>query len=60
MTKALWQNGKRTITGWWSYHWATDTFNIVLNNVDRVTGFQKMFTVHGETPEWGNWKLVDK
>jgi len=55
--KATWKNGKRKVSGSWEYNWASDTFTISLDSFDRVTGRQRCFTVHGDEPEWGNWKL---
>lgn len=56
--RATWRNGKRVISGSWIYSWASDTFAIFLDSRDRVTGMPRVLRVHGETPEWGNWKLV--
>ena len=53
-----WTNGKRTITGWWDYYWPADRFDIRLNSKDRINGFARSFSTHGDKPEWGNWKLV--
>jgi len=58
MTKAKWINGKKTLTGQWSYNWASDSFYISLNSKDRITGENRSFRVTGDKPEWGNWKLV--
>ena len=55
-----WTNGKRTITGCWWYNWASDHFVICLNSRDHITGQLRQFIHCGETPEWGNWKLVDQ
>lgn len=56
--EARWTNGKRELRGWWSYKWASDRFVIMLDRVDRDTGFEKTMTVSGDKPEWGRWKLV--
>jgi predicted alpha-1,6-mannanase (GH76 family) len=58
MRTAKWRNGKREITGRWEYLWAAQRFVIVLDATDRTTGQQKRFVVSGDTPEWGNWRLV--
>ena len=56
MRRATWCNGKRKVRGYWSYNWGSDTFFIELDSRDRITGEKRRFTVHGDTPEWGNWK----
>ena len=56
MREAVWRNGKRKVTGHWVYNRGSDTFLIILDSRDRITGQQRRFTVHGDTPEWGNWK----
>lgn len=53
-----WVNKRRIVTGYWNYVWSADMFVIVLNSTDRLTGMQRVLHVHGDTPEWGNWKLV--
>ena len=53
-----WVNGKRTVTGTWSYNWSSDTFTIWLDQRDRTTGQRKVVRTTNDTPEWGNWKLV--
>ena len=58
MTKATWINGKRTVTGQWVYNWSSDHFYIELDSIDRITHQNRRFTVHGDKPEWGNWKLA--
>jgi len=55
--KGLWLNGKQKQTGEWKYFWGSDKFIIWLDSVDRITGRQRQVEVHGEKPEWGNWKL---
>jgi len=45
------------IQGRWDYYSPGDFFVVVLDSRDRVTGLLRRFTVYGETPEWGNWKL---
>lgn len=54
--KATWSNGKRTITGWWKYNWASDSFVIDLDSTDRITGERRSMIIKGDHPEWGNWK----
>lgn len=58
MNKATWKNKKRTISGQWEYIWQSDSFVIVLNSIDRITGERKRIVTSNDTPEWGNWKLV--
>ena len=59
MRKAKWRNGRRVVSGWWEYVWQSDRFLIILNVNDRTTGaVQKRLTTDGDTPEWGNFKLV--
>jgi hypothetical protein len=57
--KATWKNGKKTITGKWAYHWASDQFYIYLDSVDPVTGAARKVVTGGDHPEWGNWKRVE-
>ena len=57
MGKAAWTNGKRRVTGYWQYHWASDRFVITLDTRDRITGRPKVVIASGDAPEWGNWKL---
>jgi hypothetical protein len=57
-TKGLWRNGKRTLTGSWSYYRPADRFDIWLDSKDRITGQNRHISTHNDTPEWGNWKLV--
>jgi hypothetical protein len=56
MKRATWVNGKRRVTGEWRYHWGSDTFVIVLDGRNRLTGRPNVIYVKGEEPEWGNWK----
>ena len=58
MRRGKWTTGKTTITGWWCYNWASRTFLVLLDSVDRITGEQRRLLVHNDTPEWGRWKLV--
>lgn len=58
MTRDVWVNGKRRVTGHWTYHWAPDRFTITLDQKDRITGENKRLVVAGDKPEWGNWKLL--
>lgn len=61
MTRAVWTNGKRSITGAWAYQWASNKFLIELDSVDRVTGRIRRFELVGdERPEWGNWRLASR
>lgn len=56
--RGTWANGKRTVTGHWSYSWASDRFYITLDTKDRITGTNKQVVTYGDSPEWGKWKLV--
>ena len=56
--KAVWVNGKKRVTGVWLYNWSSDTFWIMLDSRDRITGRKRAFLVDGEKPEWGNWKRL--
>lgn len=60
MTEAVWQNGKRRVSGRYTYRWAADVFVVYLDSTDRITGAQRRLEVHSDRdyPEWGNWKLV--
>ena len=58
MSEGVWVNGKKVVTGCWTYNWASDRFQIVLNVRDGITGGKKRFVVVGDSPEWGNWKLT--
>ncbi len=58
MEKATWVNGKKKVTGYWTYIWASDRFFISLNSKDGITGIRREFVVSGDPPEWGNWKRV--
>lgn len=55
---AMWrlENGDK-ITGSWAYQGHTDLFRIWLDEKDPDTGFRKTFTVLGDVPEFGPWKL---
>ena len=57
MKKGRWRNGDQVIDGHWQYNWASDTFSIRLDSRDPITGLTRSFTVYGDEPEWGNWKL---
>jgi len=48
---------KRPLNGWWLYC-GSDRFWIILKSKDPITGFQRSFSVCGDTPEWDKWKLV--
>lgn len=56
MLHAKWNNGTKTLTGRWQYK-GSDRFVIALDSVDPVTGQERNFSVYGDSPEWGNWKL---
>lgn len=58
-TKARWTNGKTTISGRWYYDWSSDKYFIRLDTKDPVTDKNRRVISGGETPEWGNWKLID-
>jgi hypothetical protein len=58
MKKGTWRNGKKKVTGWWRYRWAAERFDIVLDSIDPITGTSRTLCVSGDSPEWGNWKLV--
>lgn len=59
MREAQWTNGKRTVSGRWSYYWAGDFFTVELDQRDRTTGERtKTFRVYGDSPEWGKFRLV--
>lgn len=58
MIKAIWTNGKRRLTGSWTYVWSKDVFVIDLDSRDRITRERRRFTVYGDRPEWGNWRLI--
>lgn len=59
MNRAKWTNGKRTVTGRWRWIWHKQRFRIILDVPSEVTSRQHDFLVAGETPEWGNWKLLE-
>lgn len=48
--------------GWWSLGLVFPflCFRIWLNSRDRITGEDRILSVTGDTPEWGNWKLVEE
>lgn len=58
MKRGMWYNGKRYIKGHWQYNWSSDSFSVVLDITDRITGMRRSFGVWNDTPEWGNWKKV--
>lgn len=61
MGEATWVNGKKRVSGRWSYYRPSDVFVIELDQRDRITGSRsKIFTTHNDTPEWGNWKILKK
>lgn len=60
MKQATWINGKKRVRGLWEYRWASDSFLIVLDSKDSVTGRQRSMVVKGDSPEWGNWKRESK
>ena len=59
MNKATWINGKRKLSGYWTYNWSNDFFTIVLDSVDRITGQKRILYVRGDKAEWGNWKKIE-
>lgn len=58
--KAVWTNGKKSITGNWIYYRHNDRFFISLDSKDPITGRRRELAVAGDHPEWGKWKLVRK
>lgn len=56
--RAIWVNGKKKVSGHWNYLWSADKFIIQLDSIDRTTKRPRVFTVTGDTPEWGNWKRI--
>ncbi len=60
MKRAVWKNGKKTLTGSWCYNRASDSFSIMLDSIDRTTGKKRCIEVTGDTPEWGNWIKTEK
>ena len=54
-----WKNGKETISGRWMWSPHKQRFYIYLDSTDRVTERKREIVVSGDTPEWGNWKLID-
>lgn len=58
MKTATWKNGSRYLRGRWLYNPAANRFVIRLDKPDRVSGEQRTIYAYGDTPEWGNWKLL--
>lgn len=59
MRTAAWFNGKTYLYGWFEYHWRSDNFTVVLDSIDDVTGQRRTIRgLYGDSPEWGNWKMV--
>ncbi len=61
---AVWKRKHRGkvqyITGRWSYHWSADRFSIRLNPSKETRGIRNHdFSLGGDHPEWGDWKLVE-
>jgi hypothetical protein len=56
--KAIWTNGKRKVDGEWKYDWPSDSFVIVLNSTDSITGQRRTMIVKGDVPEWGKFKRI--
>ena len=55
MLNCTWTNGKKTITGSWTYSPEKEEYTIYLDRKNRNiihVNFPKTW------PEWGNWKLV--
>lgn len=61
-TKGTWVNTKTNeiITGKWLYIRATDSFHIILDSRDPITGEQRSLSTGWDTPKWGNWKLQEQ
>lgn len=59
-SNATWKNGRKKLTGSWSYNWAGDYFLVTLDKRDEITGQPRQFRIYDEHPEWGKWKLVRK
>ncbi len=59
MQPGTWTKGKRKITGWWEYYRPSDTFTIVLDSKDPVTGQERRVVTHNDKPEFNGWKLEE-
>lgn len=53
----VWKRGKKTVTGEWRYNTQNDTFTILLDSIDSVTGNQRTVVSYDDQPEWNGWKL---
>ena len=60
MTKASWIKGKKRMTGYWKYQWASARFIIVLDSKDPVTGRQRELITAADKPEFNGWKLAEE
>lgn len=59
MNEAKWSNGKTIIGGRWEYYRPSDKFFIEIYKKDSITGEKtRKFSVYGDSPEWGKWKLI--
>ena len=52
--KGKWKNIKtdKIREGLWYYYWPSDVFFVKINGI-------RSQRVHGENPEFGNWKKID-
>lgn len=48
---------KRPLVGKWIYNYG-DTFTIVLDSVDPITGKLRTINTSNDKPEWDKWTLV--
>lgn len=57
-----WKNGRKKLTGSWTWVWSRRTFVIALDGKDLTTGRPREPFETGDVdhPEWGEWKLVRK
>lgn len=48
-----WLNNKsgKIREGWWTYYWPSDVFYVAIKGL-------RQQRIHGEEPEYGNWRLV--
>ena len=59
MKPASWSNGRRVVTGSYLYHWASGRFWIALDK-SSPKSLRKGFWVHGDSPDFGRWKLINE
>lgn len=57
--QATWTNGRRRVTGKWCWVWHLQEFQIRLDARDPITGQIREFSVKGDEPEWGRYRLVE-